>query len=167
MIISAFKKRIVLSAVAAALLCAVLLLSGCESDFFGGYNSLVHSMEPKSSVAEINEELDVNLKTPSGILFPEYYVIRMSENVHVGQVSFRYGGKEYLFRAGRTQGDISGMWVNGAALGTTIDPAQEYEAQVLPDGTMWSRWYVGDVQYFLSCQNGIEERFKQLEKSLR
>lgn len=151
-------------AVLLLVLAAALLASGCESDFMGGYNSLINQMEAKSSVAEVNEAVGVRLKAPGNVLFPEYYVVSMGDGVQIGQVSFRYGGREYLLRAGKTEIDMTGIWLEGAPLGTRMEAGKEYEDETLPDGTIWSRWYDGDVQYFLSCKDGEMERFKAVEK---
>lgn len=150
-----------------AVLFVFSILAGCESDFFGGYNSLVRTMESRSSVKEINEELQVDLKMPSGSLFPECYIVKFGEDAQIGQVSFRFGGREYIYRAGRTKEDISGIWVDGSPLGSSLDPEAEYEMETTPDGTIWSRWFTDDVQYFLICHNGSEESFRDMKKRVR
>ena len=139
-------------------------LSGCDSDFMGGYNSLINTMEQKANADEVNEEVNVMLKVPAGTLFPSYHVITMGDGTKVGQVSFRYAAKDFLYRAGRTTEDITGIWVDGKHLGAVVSPEEVIDCQQLSDGTVWSRWYVDDIQYVLICFQGDEESFRSVLK---
>ena len=143
-----------------------VLLSGCDSDFMGGYNSLVNTMEQKANADEVNKEVDVLLKVPSGTLFPSYHVITMGDGTKVGQVSFRYAAKDFLYRAGRTTEDITGIWLDGKKLGSIVRPDEIIDCQFLSDGTLWSRWYEEDVQYVLICFDGDEESFRSVLKKV-
>lgn len=162
------QRSLLLVLIVCSITCFVLApLTGCDSDFMGGYNSLVNIMEPKANAKEVNEIVGVDLKIPAGTLFPAYHVITMGDGVLIGQVSFRYGGKEYVYRAGKTTKDITGIWLEGKELGAYFGPEESVDCQLLSNGTVWSRWFSDEIQYVLMSYDGEEERFRSVLKIVR
>lgn len=149
----------------AAVIC-LAFLPACDSEIMGGYNSLINPMETASGVDDLNAKVGCSMKKPYGVTFPEYYTIKLSDEVLLAQYTFRKSGKEYVFRAGKTQNDITGVWVDGKTLGDSVEPGVAVEPVAIKENSFWARWFDGEMQYTLYLADGTLSGFQSIYKEL-
>lgn len=72
-----------------------------------------------------------------------FYVI----NDSIGGYEFVIDGVRYTLRTAKTTEDISGVYYEGKTLGEHAD--ENSIDSIVIDGSMWIRWFDGDMQYSL------------------
>ena len=111
---------------------------------------LVNPMQAKTSLDEVNNAVGCSMKAPADLTVSDEQFFVISGTV--GEYRFTADGISYTLRVSATTDDISGVYVNGAALG-----AGEADTAIF-DGGMWTRWFDGDLQYSLvSSETGATD----------
>ena len=89
------------------------------------------------------------------ILRTEGRLITLKSETVLQLETFTADGKAYTLRAAKTTDDISGIYLEGEALGACADK-ENTDALFWKEGC-WARWFDGEMQYSLfSAQNETE-----------
>lgn len=118
-------------------------------------------MTEYTSLDDVNKAVGGNLCGPAamGVSDEAFFVINAG-SYKLGEYRFKMNGCEYCLRCAKTPEDISGIYLSGGegtAFSETGDADADDAIQFNSDDTYkCARWFVGDMQYVLSANDGGE-----------
>ncbi|MBR3693971.1 MAG: hypothetical protein IKL88_05545 [Erysipelotrichales bacterium] len=110
-----------------------------------GMTQVVNPVRNVDSLEDVNAAIGCKIYPVEeySVSDERFYVI----NDSVGGYAFVIDGVSYTLRAARTTEDISGVYYEGMSLGEYAD--ENGTDSLVSVGSMWIRWFDGDMQYSL------------------
>lgn len=104
--------------------------------------------EAKTSIEELNEIVGCKLKRINEEDAGEKYKIITKGDLTIAEYDFTSNGIRYRVRAGKTREDLFGFIYGDYTIGEQADFLHADNTMIENKGEfIWSRWYVGDMQY--------------------
>ena len=113
-------------------------------------NQIPNPMTEVASADEINSHIGCFIKSLDGAEEEKYTVF--SGETELGEYRFSVDGAEYVLRAAKTAGDISGVYTAEGLLGDIVEPNTVKDCG---EGAFYEKWFDGDMQYSLYGSNPV------------
>ena len=120
-------------------------------------NQIPNPMTEVASADEINSRIGCFMKSLDGAEEEKYTVF--SGETELGEYRFSVDGAEYVLRAAKTAGDISGVYTAEWLLGDIVEPDTVKDCG---EGVFYEKWFDGDMQYSLYGISTSAEDFDTL-----
>lgn len=117
-------------------------------------NQIPNPMTEVASADEINSRIGCFIKSLDGSEEEKYTVF--SGETELGEYRFSVDGAEYVLRAAKTAGDISGVYTAEGLLGDIVEPNTVKDCG---EGAFYEKWFDGDMQYSLYGSNTVAADF--------
>ena len=117
-------------------------------------NQIPNPMTEVASADEINSRIGCFIKSLDGSEEEKYTVF--SGETELGEYRFSVDGAEYVLRAAKTAGDISGVYTAEGLLGDIVEPDAVKDCG---EGVFYEKWFDGDMQYSLYGSNTVAADF--------
>lgn len=150
-----------------ALLLVTLLLAGCgaAAPAVSGSTQLENPMDKMADADAVNKQLGTNLTVPEGANDTECFVIDDT----IGQLTWRWRGVSYTYRAAVSADDISGIYSDITSTEKFTVKARDKSTEVtfnVVDNGCYAVWFWGDVQYSLHGNTAYEPDVQDMAKQL-
>lgn len=127
-------------------------------------SGMPNPMTEVDSIEELNEEVGVELKecTLKGSIDNSIAYIDCND-YKLADYKFSIDDLSFTYRAAKTDLDITGIYPTDfdGTLGETIEE-KNVKATETADGYVWSRWYIGDIQYTLTSSEITLDEFNNV-----
>lgn len=117
-------------------------------------NQIPNPMTEVASADEINSRIGCFMKSLDGAEEEKYTVF--SGETELGEYRFSVDGAEYVLRAAKTAGDISGVYTAEGLLGDIVEPDAVKDCG---EGAFYEKWFDDDMQYNLYGNNTVAADF--------
>lgn len=117
-------------------------------------NQIPNPMTEVASADEINSLIGCFIKSLDGAEEEKYTFF--SGETELGEYRFSVDGAEYVLRAAKSAGDISGVYTAEGLLGDIVEPDTVKDCG---EGVFYEKWFDGDMQYSLYGSNTVAADF--------
>ena len=124
---------------------------------------LANPMRRMESIEDINSAVGCNMQRAADASDEQFFVFNTKPPL--GDYRFTLEGRSYCLRASRTEDDITGVYVSGGTLTDAAGAMREVEPVII-EGSCFTRFFRGDMQYALTSSDAELAGFRSVAQSL-
>lgn len=155
-------------------LCSAIVFCSCGADdnkqpYIPKDAQTPNPVKTVESIKAINSAVGCAMRVPDEktVENETFHVISGTSDMVLGEYTFTFGGEKYVFRAAKTDDDISGVYTDGGTLGALAVVGADVIPEEVSGGGYWARWFDGAMQYVLYSGSAGYAQFIDVYYSLR
>lgn len=155
-------------------LCSAIVFSACGADdkkqpYIPKEAEVPNPVQTVESLKAINSSVGCAMRVPDEktVTDEKFHVISGTSDAVLGEYTFVLDGTKYVFRAAKTEDDITGVHVGSGTLGSLAVAGADVIPEEVSTGGYWARWFDGMMQYVLYSSSATYAQFIDVYYSLR